>query len=250
MSRGTLTVVGLGPGNTSQRTPAAAQAIAEADVVIGYSSYVDACADLLGAHQTVIRARMTEEAERAEQAVNAAMAEHRVVLVSSGDAGVYGMATLALQKVTELPEDTRPQVKVLPGITAALAASALVGAPLAHDFATLTLSDILNPWHEIERRLRAVAVADLALALYNPRSATRDWQLSRAREVLLEYRPADTPVALVTDAERPDQRIVLTTLSDMDVTLVDMRTIVLVGSSTTVRSGQWLFTPRTTGQAR
>lgn len=241
---GVLTIVGLGPGDARHRTPAATEAIADAEAVYGYSAYIDACADILHADQLVVRGRMTEEKLRAEQAVEAAAGGRRVVLVSSGDAGVYGMATLALSNAYEIEETARPEVRVLPGVTAALAASALVGAPLAHDFACLTLSDLLTPWEEVERRLRAVADADLAIALYNPRSKGRPWQLDRAREVLLERRAPTTPVALVADIARDGQRVELTTLGDLDCDEVGMTTTVLVGSSTTRRFGDWLVTPR------
>jgi precorrin-3B C17-methyltransferase len=241
---GVLTIVGLGPGDARHRTPAATEAIADAEAVYGYSAYIDACDDVLRADQLIVRGRMTEEKLRAEQAVDAAAAGQRVVLMSSGDAGVYGMATLALSKAYEIEENARPEVRVLPGVTAALAASALVGAPLAHDFACLTLSDLLTPWEEVERRLRAVAEADLAIALYNPRSKGRPWQLDRAREVLLECRAPSTPVALVADIARDGQRVELTTIGELDCEKVGMTTTVLVGSSTTQRFGDWLVTPR------
>lgn len=244
---GLLTVVGLGPGGVEHRTPAAADAVREADVVLGYAAYVDACADLVRPEQTVVRGKMTEESRRAEQAVELASAGQRVALVSSGDAGVYGMATLALSTAAAMDPSVRPEVKVLPGVTAALASSALAGAPLAHDFACLTLSNLLTPWEEVERRLRAIAAADLALALYNPRSAGRPWQLGRACEVLLEHRDPSTPVALVTDATRAGQQVELTTLGGMDCSTVGMTTTVLVGSSTTQRIGDWLVTPRSAG---
>jgi precorrin-3B C17-methyltransferase / cobalt-factor III methyltransferase len=244
---GVLTVVGLGPGGAAHRTPAAAESIANAEVVFGYSAYVNSVADMLRPDQTVVPGRMTEEDLRAEQAVAAAAEGRRVVLMSSGDAGVYGMATLALSKACALEQSARPEVIVLPGVTAALAASALVGAPLAHDFACLTLSDLLTPWEEVERRLRAVAAADLAIALYNPRSKGRPWQLDRAREVLLELRAPQTPVALVTDVTRSGQRAELTTLVNIDSTKVGMTTTVLIGASTTQRFGDWLVTPRSAG---
>ncbi|MEV6605537.1 precorrin-3B C(17)-methyltransferase [Kutzneria sp. NPDC051319] len=241
---GVLTIVGLGPGDARHRTPAATEAIADAEAVYGYSAYIDACDDILRPDQFVVRGQMTEEKLRAEQAVEAAAGGRRVVLVSSGDAGVYGMATLALSNAYEIEESARPEVRVLPGVTAALAASALVGAPLAHDFACLTLSDLLTPWEEVERRLRAVAEADLAIALYNPRSKGRPWQLDRAREVLLERRAPTTPVALVADIARDGQRVELTTLADLDCDKVGMTTTVLIGSSSTRRFGDWLVTPR------
>jgi precorrin-3B C17-methyltransferase len=197
---GLLSIVGLGPGGPAQRTRAAEDAVRDAQVVLGYRAYLAACADLTGPHQNVVPSGIGAEQQRATDAVHAAAGGARVALVSSGDAGIYGMASVALITAAALPPHRRPPVRVVPGITAAIAAGALLGAPLARDFACLTLSDLLAPWAAVETRLRAVAAADLVLALYNPRSRGRSWQLGRAREVLAEYRPGDTPVGLVTDA--------------------------------------------------
>lgn len=241
---GRLTVVGLGPGDPAHRTRAAEDAVRNADVVIGYSAYLTACADLAGPHQTLVPGTMGAEEQRAVNAVHTAAGGARVALVSSGDAGIYGMASLALTTAAALPAQRRPAVLVVPGITAAAAAAALLGAPLARDFACVSLSDLLAPWEAVAARLRAVAAADLVLALYNPRSAGRPWQLGRARDILAESRPGHTPVGLVTDAGRDGERVQLTTLAELDPSRAGMRTVVVVGSSQTTRIGDWLVTAR------
>lgn len=241
---GRLSIVGLGPGGPAHRTRAAESAVRDAQVVVGYRSYLAQCSDLTGEHQTLVPGGMGAERDRAADAVTAAVDGFRVALVSSGDAGVYGMASLALTTAAELPVVDRPAVDVVPGVTAATAAAALLGAPLARDFACLTLSDLLAPWETVEARLRALSVTDLALALYNPRSSGRPWQLGRACEVLREHRPGDTPVGLVTDAGRAGERLVVSTLDTVDVTEAGMRTVVIVGCAATVRLQDWLVTAR------
>ncbi len=238
---GSVAVVGLGPGDPRHRTPAAAAAVRHADVVIGYDLYVDQCTDLLAPHQTVVRSPIGAEADRCSEALARAAAGQRVALVCSGDPGIFAMATLVCELA---PRHGSASVEVVPGITAASAAAGLLGAPLAHDHALLSLSDLLTPWEMIERRLRAVAEGDLAVALYNPRSMRRTWQLERARELLLQHRPGTTPVGIVTDATRPGQRIVHTTLDGLDPDEVGMLSIVLVGSSTTTIVDGRLVTPR------
>jgi precorrin-3B C17-methyltransferase len=241
---GTLTVVGLGPGDPAHRTHAAEDAVRDAQVVVGYGPYLAACTDLTGPHQTLVPGAMGAEEQRAADAVHAAAGGARVALVSSGDAGIYGMASLALTTAATLPAQRRPAVQVVPGITAAAAAGALLGAPLARDFACVSLSDLRCSWKAVEARLRAVAAADLVVALYNPRSAGRPWQLGRARNVLAEHRPGDTPVGLVSDAGRNGERVELTTLAGLDPSRAGMHTVVIVGSSHTTRIGDWLVTAR------
>ncbi len=244
---GLLSIVGLGPGAPAHRTRAAEDAVRDAQVVCGYHGYLATCTDLTGPHQSVVPSGIGAEQQRAENAIRAAADGVRVALVSSGDAGIYGMASLALTTAAALPPARRPSVRVVPGITAAIAAGALLGAPLARDFACLTLSDLLAPWEAVETRLRAVAAADLVLALYNPRSRGRTWQLHRARDVLAEYRPGDTPVGLVTDAGRDDERMELTTLAALDPASAGMRTVVIIGAAGTSRLGSWLVTARSLG---
>jgi len=238
--RGHLAVVGLGPGAAAHRTPAAEAAVRRAEVVIGYGPYVDACADLVTAAQEVVRSPIGDETVRAKQAVAEAGAGRRVALVCSGDAGVYAMASLTL----EVAGDAGVDVEVVPGVTAALAASALLGAPLGHDHVIISLSDLLTPWPAIEARLRAAAEADLVVALYNPRSRGRTWQFDAACDILRRHRPAATPVGVVTDATRPPQSVQLTTLEAVDAGAVGMTTCVIVGSSTTRVIGGRMVTPR------
>jgi precorrin-3B C17-methyltransferase len=164
-----------------------------------------------------------------------------VALVCSGDPGVYAMASIALELAADAPD---VDIEVVPGVTAALASAAAVGAPLGHDFATISLSDLLTPWDAIEVRLRAAAQADFAIALYNPRSERRTWQLDAARRILLEHRPAATPVAVVTDAARADEQVQLTTLANLDTTDASMTSCVLIGSSSTRVVGDRMVTPR------
>ena len=175
---------------------------------------------------------------RAKQAVAEAEGGRRVALVCSGDPGVYAMASLVL----ELAPAT--DVDVVPGVTAALAAAAVLGAPLGHDHASISLSDHLTPWPSIARRLQAAAEADLVVALYNPRSARRTWQLDAARTVLLEHRRPETPVGVVADAGRPNEAVVTTSLGDLDPTIVGMTSIVIIGSSATRIVDGRMVTPR------
>jgi cobalt-precorrin 5A hydrolase/precorrin-3B C17-methyltransferase len=240
--RGRLALVGLGPGGAASRTPAAAAAVAGAEVVVGYGPYLDACADLLTPAQEVLPSPIGDEVVRAKTALAEAAGGRRVAVVCSGDAGVYGMASIVL----ELAGDEAPglDVEVVPGVTAALAAAALLGAPLGHDHASISLSDLLTPWPAIEARLRAAAEADLVVSLYNPRSAGRRWQLDAARRIFLDHRPDTTPVGVVTDAGRPGRRVHLTTLEHLDPEAVGMTTCVVVGASTTRLVDGRMVTPR------
>lgn len=238
--RGHLAVVGLGPGDVAHRTPAAEHAVRRAEVVIGYGPYVDSCADLLTPSQEIVRSPIGDETVRAKQAVSEAGAGRRVALVCSGDAGVYAMASLTL----EVAGDAGVDVEVVPGVTAALASAALLGAPLGHDHVVISLSDLLTPWSAIELRLRAAAAADLVVALYNPRSRGRTWQFDAARSVLLEHRSPTTPVGVVTDATRAGQSVELTTLGEVDAAHIGMTTCVVVGSSATRVIGGRMVTPR------
>jgi precorrin-3B C17-methyltransferase len=232
----TLSIVGLGPGGPEHRTPAASRAVLEADVVAGYGPYLDQCADLL-AGKELLRGRMGEEAARAAEAVSRARGS-RVALVSSGDAGVFGMAarTLALAAERDVP------VEVIPGVTAALAAAARLGAPLADDWATLSLSDLHLPWATVSRRLTAVAASGIALALYNPASRTRSF--SPALAILRGQRPAETPVAVATDVARPGESISTATLGTLDPSGITMRSLVLVAGETGAWAGPWLVGTR------
>lgn len=238
---GHLAVVGLGPGDPALRTPAAAAAVRQADVVIGYGPYVDLAEDLLAARQAVVRSPIGAETERVTEALGRAAAGERVALVCSGDPGIYAMASLVVELA---PRHGDPPIDVVPGVTAALAAAAVLGAPLGHDHAAVSLSDLLTPWAVIERRLRAVAEGDFTVSLYNPRSKRRTTQLDTALRILADHRPPGTPAAVLTDVGRPAQRIIRTTLEALDPEQVDMLSLVVVGSSTTRWSGNRMVTPR------
>jgi cobalt-precorrin 5A hydrolase/precorrin-3B C17-methyltransferase len=237
--RGHLSVVGLGPGTAEHRTPAAERAVRRADVVIGYHRYLEQCRDLMGAAQQVVASPIGDEVIRAKQALAEADAGRRVALVCSGDAGIYGMASI----VMELAPDG-VDIDVIPGVTAAQASAAVLGAPLGHDHTVISLSDLLTSWDVIERRLRAAAAADLVVVLYNPRSKGRTWQLDAARAILLEHRDPATPVGIVTDAGRAGQSPVLTTLADLDPEAVGMTTCVIIGACTTKVVNGRMVTPR------
>jgi cobalt-precorrin 5A hydrolase/precorrin-3B C17-methyltransferase len=237
---GRVRVVGLGPGAPEHRTPAAVRAVRAADAVLGYGPYVDAVAPLLRPEQVVLRSAMGAETERAGQACALAAAGWTVALVSSGDPGTFAMASVTLEVAAEAGVD----VEVVPGVTAASAGAAAVGAPLAGPYAALTLSDLLIPWATIEAQLRAAAGAGMALALFNPRSAGRPDHLARARDLLTEVLDPGTPVAVVTDATGPGQDVVRTTLAGLDPTVAGMRSIVFVGTADTVAAGDRLVTRR------
>jgi precorrin-3B C17-methyltransferase len=237
-------VVGLGPGDPALMTPQARSAIEAADTVVGYEGYF-VWTDGLTEGKHCIALPLTQERDRAERAVEHAAAGERVGVICSGDPGVYAMAGLVFETLETRPEADRPEVAVVPGVSALNAAAALLGAPLAHDFAAVSLSDLLTPWATIRRRLRAAAEGDFVLALYNPRSRRRHWQLAEAAAILAEHRPPDTPVGTVRNAYRPDQSVTVTTLEAIDPETVDMLSIVIVGSSQTRRFGSGrMLTPR------
>jgi precorrin-3B C17-methyltransferase len=260
-----LAIVGLGPGGPEHRTAAAERAIRQAEVVIGYAPYIDQCADLLHTDQEVIRGAMGEELERAREALDHASSGARVALVSSGDAGVHGMAarTLALAALKggltpinagagDLPAQSdltpkgglTPLISVVPGVTAALAVAARVGAPLGDDWATLSLSDLHVAWEVVERRLTALASSGIALALYNPRSRTRTEPFARALAILLAHRDPETPVVIATDVAREGETITRATLATVDPGAVTMRSLVLVAGETGAWAGDWLVAVR------
>ena len=242
---GKLFLVGLGPGGLEHMTARARAAIAEADTLIGHATYLRLVADLV-TDQTVVRSAMTEELDRAIQAVELARSGRSVALVSSGDSGVYGMAGLTYEILfqTGWTPETGIAVEIVPGATALTTCAALVGAPLSHDFCAISLSDLLTPWPVIARRLNAAAMADFVVALYNPKSGRRSRQILEAQRLFLCHRRPDTPVALVQSAYRPRQRLELTTLAQLHAGEIGMLTTVLIGNSQTqVRHGL-MITPR------
>jgi len=237
--RGRLFLVSLGPGDDDLIPPLARRALAASELVVGLGQYVDRVRHLLRPGTQISTPPLGEEIERAKQALTEARAGGSVALVSGGDVGVYAMASPAL----ELADDD-VDVTVVPGVTAAQAAASLLGSPLGHDHCSISLSDLLTPWEVIRERVRAAAEADFVLSLYNPRSKGRDWQLGKAREILLDHRSPDTPVGIVKDAYRPTQKVILTDLGSLRDENVDMLTTVIVGNSRTeIRAGR-MVTPR------
>ncbi|SPE63810.1 Precorrin-3B C(17)-methyltransferase [Streptomyces netropsis] len=246
--RGEVVVVGLGPAGPLWLTPEARGELAAAEDIVGYSTYVDRVPVRPGQRRHPSDNKV--ESERAEFALDLARQGRRVAVVSSGDPGVFAMATAVLEVASEDPYREVP-VRVLPGMTAAHAAASRAGAPLGHDYAVVSLSDRLKPWEVIAERLRSAAAADLVLALYNPGSRSRVWQVGKARDLLLEHRPADTPVVLGRDVGGPEESVRIVRLGELDPEQVDMRTILIVGSTQTrtVRRGpdggeEIVWTPR------
>ena len=241
---GQLHLVGSGPGRLDLLTPDARRALAEATVWVGYGLYLDLLEPLRRPDQLRCDGRLTEERARCAQALGLANQGLNVALVSSGDSGIYAMAGLALELWLTQSPGQRPSFEVHPGISALQLAAARAGAPLMHDFCTISLSDRLTPWEVIEKRLEAAAAGDFVVALYNPRSKGRDWQLAKAQELLLAGRPGTTPVALARQLGRPEEQVSLHTLGDMPIEQVDMLTLVLVGNSTSRTQDGRMVTPR------
>jgi cobalt-precorrin 5A hydrolase / precorrin-3B C17-methyltransferase len=237
--RGRLAVIGIGPGARDLMTPRAVAELRRAAVVAGLDAYLEQVADLLRPGTRVLASGLGAEQERAAEAVAQARAGRAVALIGSGDAGVYAMGSPAL----ELANDDI-DVTVVPGVTAALAAAAVLGAPLGHDHVMISLSDLHTAWPVIERRITAAAEGDLVTCFYNPASAKRDWQLRRALELLAAHRPPGTPVGWVRDASRPGQAASLSTLAGFDPGAADMHTLVVVGSSRTKVQAGRMVTPR------
>lgn len=229
---GKLTVVGLGPGNANQLTPEASEALHAADVVFGYGPYLDRVPERAGQRRQASDNR--QEIDRATHALTEAARGAGVAVVSGGDPGVFAMAAAVCEALERGPDAWREiDFAVVPGVTSMLAVAARVGAPLGHDFCALSLSDNLKPWSLVEHRLRAAASAGFVIALYNPVSRARPWQLNRAFETLRAHLPARTAVVFGRAVGRPDERVRVTTLSAADGSEADMATCVIIGSSET-----------------
>ncbi|WP_369238585.1 precorrin-3B C(17)-methyltransferase [Streptomyces sp. R21] len=238
-ARGRLAVVGLGPGARDLLTPRAKEELRRASVLVGLDQYVDQIRDLLRPGTRILESGLGAEEERARTAVAEARRGQAVALIGSGDAGVYAMASPAL---AEASDDI--DVVGVPGVTAALAAGAILGAPLGHDHVSISLSDLHTPWEVIERRVRAAAEADIVVTFYNPRSRGRDWQLPKALAILAGHREPTTPVGVVRNASRADESSRLTTLAGLDPATVDMMTVVTVGNTATREIAGRMVTPR------
>ncbi len=251
---GRLTVIGLGPGNADQVTPEASRAVADASFFYGYKPYLDRL-DLRG-DQTRIASDNREELARSNEALAKAAEGHNVAVVSGGDPGVFAMAAAVCEAIEAGPTEWRGvDISVVPGVTAMLAVAARIGAPLGHDFCAISLSDNLKPWELIELRLLAAAGAGFVIALYNPISKARPWQLGRAFECLKAILPDTTPVMFGRAAGRPDERIDICLLANAEADMADMATCIIIGSPETriIRRGEkpaLVYTPRSAAGPR
>ena len=239
---GKIIVAGIGPGSKEDITPAVLKAVQEADVVVGYKYYFQFIEPFVKEGCECIDTGMKHERERAEQAFQLAEQGKTIVVISSGDAGIYGMTPLIYEMKRERSSDVI--VETLPGISAFQKAASLLGAPVGHDFCVISLSDLMTPWEVIERRIKAAAVGDFVTAVYNPKSNGRYWQLYRLQEIFLQERAANTPVGYVRQAGRDEQEITVTTLSEFDPETVDMFTVVLIGNSQSYQWNDKMITPR------
>ena len=235
-------VAGIGPGSADEITPAVLEAVRQSDVIIGYKYYFQFIEPYVKAGTPCIDTGMKKERERAEEAFAQAEQGRTVCVISSGDAGIYGMAPLIWEMKRERGSDV--EIEVLPGISAFQKAASLLGAPIGHDLCLISLSDLMTPWETIERRIRAAAVADFVTAVYNPKSHGRYWQLYRLQEIFLHHRDAATPVGFVRQAGRDDEQVTLTTLGEFNPEQVDMFTVVLIGNSQSYVCDGKFITPR------
>ncbi|GAB7085943.1 precorrin-3B C(17)-methyltransferase [Marinifilum fragile] len=233
--------IGIGPGNEKFLTPQALQAIQEAEVIVGYSFYFEHIKQLSGGKE-LVDTGMKKERQRAEKAFEIAESGKTVAVISSGDSGVYGMAPLLWEMKAEKASDV--DLEVVPGISAMFAAASKLGAPLGHDFCSISMSDLLTPWEKIEKRIVAAANADFVTAVYNPLSKGRFWQLMRLRELFLEVRSPETPVGIARNVGREDESIEVITLAELDVTKADMFTVIVIGNSQTFKAQGKMVTPR------
>lgn len=238
-----LFVVGTGPGSPECMTAYARRIVSDAQVVVGYRSYIELIEPLC-AGKRVVSNGMGQERQRCRQALEYLQQGLKVAVVSSGDAGIYGMAGLVLELAEEAGVDAQSRIEIVPGVPAFVAAASRVGAPLMHDFACISLSDLMTPWEKIEKRLQAAAGADFVTCLYNPKSTQRTSHIVRAHEIFSRFRNPGTPCAVVRDAYRIEETVCMSALKDMLNHRIDMRSIVIIGNSETYSRGSLMITPR------
>lgn len=236
-----LYVIGIGPGGRATMTQEAINAIQDAEIIVGYKTYTHLIKEFT-VDKEVVKTGMCKEIERCQVAIDLALQGKKVALVSSGDAGIYGMAGLVLELVTR--QNLTIPINIIAGVTASTASAALLGAPLMHDFCHISLSDLLTPWNVIEQRIIHAAQADFVICFYNPRSRGRPDHLARAFDLMRPYKDANTPVGIVKEAGRKRQQKWLTTIAQMDYEDVDMRSLVIVGNKTTYIHQDLMITPR------
>ena len=237
-----ITVIGIGPGYVGDMTSNAIEALRKSEIVVGYKYYIPFVSSLLREDVVIVQNGMKQEIKRIEKAFEIAESGRNVSVISSGDAGIYGMASLVYEMLSERAADI--EVEVIPGISAFQKAASLLGAPVGHDFCVISLSDLMTPWSVIEKRIKAAAEADFVTAVYNPKSHGRYWQLYRLKELFLRFRSPETPVGYVRQAGRDGQMVTITTLNDFDPEDVDMFTVVIIGNSHTRRFENHIVSPR------
>lgn len=240
---GRLVVVGIGPGNAEEMTPHAKQAILNADRIVGYFTYLQLIKELI-ADKEQVGTGMMQEVDRCQQAVDLAVEGYNVAVVSSGDPGVYGMAGLVLELANKVAAEERPTVEIVPGLSAVNAAASVLGAPLMHDFAVISLSDLMTPWDLIKKRASLAAEGDMVISLYNPRSKKRVTHLDEVRELVMAHRKPSTPVGIVRKAGRAGQEMVISDLENFTKEDIDMQTLVIIGNSQTYVENGRMITPR------
>ena len=241
---GKISVVGIGPGSLDDMTYRARRTIEEATTVVGYKRYVDLIAELVEGKK-VLDTGMTQEIDRCRAALQEASAGENVVVISSGDAGIYGMAGLVLELLVKMDDAEKPEFGgVIPGVSAMSAAAGLLGAPIMHDFVVISLSDLLTPWEIIQERAELAAKGDFVTALYNPRSHKRVGQINAVQEIFLRHRAPETPVGIVTGASRDNEAMLISRLGDFTKEDINMFSIVIIGNSKTRQVGDWMITPR------
>lgn len=239
--KGILYVVGTGPGSLDYLTPAARNTIEKSDIVVGYKTYLDLIEPLLE-NKEIISSSMMQEVDRVRKALDLAASGKKVSLVSGGDPGIYAMAGLAFDIARQL--ESTVEIEIIAGIAALNSCAERLGAPLMHDFASISLSDLLTPWEVIEKRLEAAASADFVMVIYNPRSKKRDWQLESAVSIVKRFRDENTPVGIVKSSTRPNEKVVVTTLAQFDTGVVDMQSTVIFGNSNSYIWQNKMVTPR------
>ena len=240
---GKIVVAGLGPGSLKEMTPRVRQAIEKADIVVGYHTYLQLIDDLLQGKET-IGTGMMQEIERCRLAVDAAKQDKAVVVVSSGDAGIYGMAGLILELLLQYDKASRPELEIMGGISAMNAAAAVLGAPLMHDFAVISLSNLLTPWNLISKRAECAAAGDFVIAIYNPKSKKRVHNIEMIQEVILRYRTPDTPVGIVSNVSRDGEKAIISTLADFTKEDINMFSLIIIGNSQSYVKDGYMITPR------
>ncbi|MBR5914541.1 MAG: precorrin-3B C(17)-methyltransferase [Selenomonadaceae bacterium] len=240
---GKISIVGIGPGNILEMTPKARTMIDSADVIVGYKVYIELIAEITSGKR-IFSSGMRQEVKRAQIAIDMAQQNLNVAVISSGDAGIYGMAGLILEMILDLPENLQPKFEIAAGISALNSAAAILGAPIMHDFAVISLSDWMTPYEVIKKRVALAAEGDFVIALYNPKSKSRVTYIEDVQKILLNFRADSTPVGIVINAGRNNEKKIISTLKDFTSEEINMFTLVLIGNSKTFVKSNFMITPR------